>query len=181
MHEICGQHCSPGTCSAADLIKVLSAALTWAPRSGSSPDVQKFHQPCHQPFCVITSPCNPPPSKQNAFCNRIWGWRGKKDSGGEIIVGVFFHFSLGLCGYNFRCGNEGLHAELIWGKGQPCAREVVVSMGGAQRVPWHLFFFALFPFFVPLTALSLSPSLCTYEDSELLPSHCRNAHYKYPL
>lgn len=38
---------------------------------------------------------------------------GKKDSGGEIIVGVFFHFSLGLCGYNFRCGNEGLHAELI--------------------------------------------------------------------
>lgn len=38
---------------------------------------------------------------------------GKKDSGGEIIVGVFFHFNLGLCGYNFRCGNEGLHAELI--------------------------------------------------------------------
>ncbi|TRY98091.1 hypothetical protein DNTS_024539 [Danionella cerebrum] len=40
IHKICGQRRqSSGTCSAAGLIKALSAALTWAPRTGSPPDV----------------------------------------------------------------------------------------------------------------------------------------------
>lgn len=62
---------SSGTCSAAGLIKAFSAVLTWAPRSGSAPDVQKFQRPCHRSSCVITSPCSLPPPKQNAFSHRI--------------------------------------------------------------------------------------------------------------
>lgn len=145
---------SSGTCSAAGLIKAFSTVLTWAPRSGSTPDVQKFQQPCHRSSCVITSLCSLPPPKQNAFSDRIWGWRRKRIAEGRLLW-VSFSTSAQNCGYNFRCGNELLHAELIWGKGQPCAREVAVSMGGAQREPWHLFcvfFFALYfpsPLFFP--------------------------------
>lgn len=114
------QHDFSGTCSAAGLIKALATAMTrcsWPlSRCSRSSSCPLFHS-----ATVL-------PKKKNKMVGR---------EGVETIVGdffpLFFHFILGACGYNFRCGVEALQAERIWGKTgkrQPYTRDVVVKMGG---------------------------------------------------